>query len=226
LKLAEVVTGLSSDLGDNEPGNENTAWSQADLLKWWNEARCVVASLRPDKYTCQKKIKLCSGTIQNHCECSSITQVLGQVDANGKFLGYVGKSSLTQNTRWRRRKVCDDVSSEDYRVSSYATTPTGDGTFMVTPEVPADADVYLSVMCRVSPKAMSNLNANVDDMDCAIQAVATQWVIGRAYESYDGPGAFNRSQAAFTLFFKLLNLQYSAELIAKSGVPPIVSAPR
>lgn len=222
MKLASVVAGLSSDLSDNAPGDENATWSQADLIKWWNEARCVVASLRPDKYTCKKDIKLCAGVIQTHCECTSITQVLGQVDANGKFLGYVSKSSLTQTSRWSRRRLCPPTtSSADYRVSSYSVTPTGDGTFMVTPEVPDDANAYLSVMCRVSPKDMTDPNADVSDMDCALIAVATQWVIGRAYESYDGPAAFNRSNAAFTLFFKLLNLQYSAEIIAKSGATPV-----
>jgi hypothetical protein len=221
MKLAEVISGFSADLADNEPGNEFATWTQPQLLAWWNEARCVVASLRPDKYTCQKRIKLCTGTIQKHCECTSITQVLGQVDQYGNLLNYVSKSNTAMLSRWSRRRACAPSESEaDFKVTGYAVSSVGDGTFTVSPAVPDGTDAYLSVMCRVQPSDSTDPNSNVDDIDCGLMAVAKQWVLGRAYQTYDGPESFQHSNAAFTLFFKLLNLQLTTETIAKAGLTP------
>lgn len=218
-----LLKSLASDLGDNEPGHENQRWSEDDLLRYWNEAVCIISDLRKDLFSCATLIKLQPGSIQDITPCDRLGEVIGQVDKHGNMLTPVAEASADLRSRWVGKScalTAPKSRAQDYRIQSYSTDINTNKNVVVTPPVPPGADVYLQVNCTRRPKEIC-AGEDFDELDCGHRAAATQWVLARAYASApQGSVEGNLARMHAQMFFQLLNVKMRADLMYSLGIVP------
>lgn len=218
-----LLQSLASDLGDNEPGHEYQRWSEADLLRYWNEAVCIIADLRKDLFSCPTTIALKPGSIQDISPCDRLGEVIGQVDKDGNLITPVAEASADLRSRWVGKPCALTMSQalrQEYRMQSYSTDANTNKSVVVTPPVPPNAKVYLQVNCTRAPKVLCP-GDEFTELDCGHRAAATQWVLARAYASAP-PGSIegNLARSHAQMFFQLLNIKMRADLMYSLGVIP------
>lgn len=221
------LDSLAADLGDNPTDDSQyRRWPNKDLLRYWNEGICIVASQRPDLFSCPTVVKLKPGAIQDDLSpCNTIGRVLGQVDKHGNPIpgSTPVASSAALLDRWQGARTCALMTSPTapYRMSSFSKDAQTQKMLVVDPPVPPGKDVYLQVTCVRSPATMCP-GDDATDLDCGNMAAVYQWVLARAwFSSPEGSTEYNKSLAAFRMFFQLLNIKFRADLLYSLGIIPV-----
>jgi hypothetical protein len=188
------------------------------MLRWWSEGACLIASLRPDLFSKPVKVELQEGSIQGACCCTTIGRPLGQVAADGTFLHKIQSSPDVMLQRWRKARC---VAAGAYRITSFEHNPLDKGFFSVQPPVPKGVKAYLLLSCSNPPPALveADLSKDVTGIDCGNQAALEQWVIFRMLMvTSEVTNEFRKAGIALRLFFQLLKVKYSAELLYEMGI--------
>lgn len=223
MRLASHLQALASDLGDAEPGHEFSSWSQEDLLRYWNEGVCLIASLRPDLFSRPVRIRLEPGSMQSlSCCCQEIGKVIEQVDANGARVGPVSAVDDAALSRWTKAPCLQRGRAA--RVTSYSIDTHSKNFLRVNPPVPVGAEVYLLVSCTAKPRdaTMADLESEVLEPDCGNLAAVRQWVMFRAlYRDDENSAEYRKALNSMRLFFTLIQAKFRAELFYELGIVPV-----
>jgi len=215
MTLDDLLDGLARDLNDAEQGHAFTTWAKQDLLRWFNEAQCLIFSLRQNLFTQKKVVKLNPGADQCVCECATIHQIYGQSDAAGNLIEDSPLPRKSETVAWRwTKKPCrkSTAGGTQFRLQGYTFDPEEGGHFMVSPPVPPGEDVYIKIACAVAPEEYSLGKPNTPIKDCTITVAARQWVLFRAmFVDDESQSAFHAALEHKKTFYELLNLQVARE---------------
>ncbi|HEJ0216553.1 TPA: hypothetical protein SLO96_003011 [Proteus mirabilis] len=210
MKIKTLIDIITSDLGDNESGYENTTWSRAQIRDWIVEGYNTVFDNRPDLFMEHKVIKVahCS-TLQDTCDCTKIRRVLGQANEKGRVFNPLRERGLEIGFQWTG-KTCSRKSSGKFLLESYAIDKTSENLY-VYPEVPPSEDVYIVVECSVRPTA----STEEDDIKDDGYAAVIQWVLWRA-KSMDvevSPASQSAAQLHYRAFFDVLGITLDKQTV-------------
>lgn len=176
MSIENLLLSYAEDLDDAYPKYEFSIWGKEQLLKYFNEALCLIAAHRPDMFTELKVIKVdtCSQYLPL-CDCRKVLDVLGESDKYGNHIRPLRKRSNT-NAVWSGKR----------RASGYATELEGynilsGGTLVeVYPKnLSPNKDFYVAVRCATEPKTYT-LADEAPDERCAFLAAARHWVLYNA----------------------------------------------
>lgn len=199
------IHGLASDLSILDSDAEIDPQDKADLLRYLNEARCMISSLNPAYYAEIKTLKLGAGGIHKVCDCEIITKVLGQVE-----------------------DACDtairsDKFPQNWGAACSAVTATGvvltqilpDQNYLrVSPNIPEGETAYVMVKCLPAdlPAASDETNIGKCRDAAALSAYAMYRVSLR--DSDGDAGMVQLAQMHLRTFAELSGLQYKATIKA------------
>lgn len=215
--------GLASDLGYRTPGEEFAGFSSDELLRWFNEGRCMVAQLRPDMFSRPVNVELQPGAVQSFECCRRISKVLGQSDEYGQIVQPVAPTNPVLSHRWTGRGCPAPRDGSPYRLQGYLHDPMTPGMVTVDPPVPVGAKAYAVVLCTSEPAALTLADADKPmPTDCGSLLAVDQWVVFRAYSRTDEESVeYRKGWAALKLFFQILNVKFRADLMYELGVVPV-----
>lgn len=174
--IENLLLSYAQDLDDAYPKYEFSIWGRSQLLKYFNEALCLIAAHRPDMFTELKVIKVdpCSNYLDT-CECVKVLDILGQSDKHGNNLRPIPKRSNT-NAVWTGTKKRKGLTTQ---LTGYEILG-GSSFIRVLPEnLDPNKDIYVVVRCSVEPKHYS-LTDEAPDERCAFLAAARHWVLYNA----------------------------------------------
>ncbi len=219
MTVYEFLRSVAEQLGDAMPGREFRRYTLNNLLHYYNEAMCFVATHRPDLFTDFLVMKLETGTDQDArcCGCTSITGVVAQLDADGNIVKDLSEngSSTVKTGRWYR-PLCRSAAgaTADVILMSYAMVPGMPGRFTVNPPVPPGVDVWVKVKCVHAAPSLSeaqvlDIAASATTGDCKFLPAARSLVLWRALEGdIHASGSASVSQAEFKNAVALLGIEY------------------
>ena len=174
--MENLLLSYAQDLDDAYPNHEFSIWGKEQLLKYFNEALCLIAAHRPDMFTELKVVKVdnCSNYL-DLCDCVKVLDVLGQSDKHGNHIRPIPKRAI-KNAVWtghRKAKILETELTE-YEILS------GSVLVRVYPEnLDPNKDIYVVVRCSVEPKTY-DLHDDAPDERCAFLAAARHWVLYNA----------------------------------------------
>lgn len=218
----QLVNDLAVDLGDSEPGHEFSRWSQAQLLGYVNEGLCMIGSLNPGMRSKPTILVLSPGSEQSLGCCDRLSNVIGQVDADGNVIASLSKGSLTMSLRWNKAPCLKtNLTGPAFRLKSYTNNAADARFFTVSPPVPPGTIVRLKVICSRNDGGYG-LEDEVDDVDCGLVVAAKFWAIFRAHFVDDEKSPeYNKAMTAVKLFFQLINVKFKADMLYELGVLPV-----
>ena len=222
MNVSTVLGEIAADLGDNEPGREFSRWSMDQLRGYLNEGLCLIGSFNPGMRSKPTVLKLEPGSEQSMGCCSRLSNVVGQVDANGNVIGQLTKSSLTTSLRWTKKSCLPSTKQgAEFRLKTYTNSAADSGFFTVQPPVPVGTDVYLKVICsrRDGDYAVGD---QLDETDCANVVAAKFWAIFRAHFVDDEKSPeYQKAMAAAKMYFQILGMKFKAEMLYELGMLPV-----
>lgn len=179
--MRNLLLTYARDLDDAFPGYEFSIWSAEQLLGYFNEALCLIATRRPDMFTVQKIVPVdtCNRYV-DACDCVKVLDVLGQCDKNGKNVRPVQRRK-ERATVWAQNKKHQNFTRE---ISSYELLEKSSLIRVYPANLDPTAELWVLIRCAVEPKAYSLTDAAPDER-CAFLAAACQWVLYRA-KAIDG----------------------------------------
>lgn len=212
MKLSSLLAEAAVDLNDAAPGHEFTTWHREQIRAYIEEAIQIAFSERPDLFSGMKIIKVqpCS-VVQETCDCTHITRVIGQVSEHGMLLKPLRERKNNQ-IFWPGHSC--PVSPKAFMLNEFMIDQTSDKLWL-WPQVPAGLDVYVMVICAVFP---SELDDDVDDIPDELAPAIRQWVLFRA-KMVDGENSEAVVQVANThktTFYELLALSKQDEATARN----------
>lgn len=174
--MENLLLSYAQDLDDAYPNYEFSIWSREQLLRYFNEALCLIAVHRPDMFTELKVVKVdkCSNYLDT-CDCTKVLDVLGQSTKNGKRIRPISKRS-SSNAVWTGNKKSKGFVTEltEYEILSGGTL------VRVFPEnLDPTKDIYVTLRCATEPKHYT-LDDESPDERCAFLAAARHWVLYNA----------------------------------------------
>lgn len=217
-----ILSGLASDLGDDEPGHEFSRVSRDQLLTYLNEGLCLIGSLNPGLRSKPTILELDEGSEQTLGCCGRLSNVIGQVDENGNVIARLSKSSLTAVVRWTKAPcLSSNASGPTFRLKSYTNSAADSRFFTVDPPVPPGTRVLLKVICSRNDGTYQ-VGDELDETDCANITAAKFWVLFRAHfiDNESSP-EYQKAMAAAKMFFQLINVKYRADMLYEMGVLPV-----
>lgn len=189
--MKTLLLDFAQDLNDAYPGYEFSIWTQAQLLRWFNEALCLIATQRPDMFTEQKIVKVQScENYMDLCDCLNVLQVLGQCDAQGRQVRPISRRAA-KSAGWqgiRRKQEFTDT------ITEYELLETGNLLRVYPNNLDPTKDLYVLLLCSVQPKTYT-LDDEAPDQRCAFMAAARHYVLYSA-KSMDGEFSQSYKQAA------------------------------
>lgn len=176
MKLGSLLYQLAVDLNDAESGHEYTTWTQDQLRAYLSEGIQATFTERPDLFMEVKTIKVTAcDTVQDTCECSTISKVLGQATASGRVIRSIRRRSSSEKLIWRGKTCPGDP--RNFELREYSIDPIT-GTLQLYPPVPPDVDVYIAVECSVRPDT-DNWDDSFD-LNNEVVPMVMQWALYRA----------------------------------------------
>lgn len=179
MRPADLVTQISFDLNDQEPGYEFERWPYEQLLTYVQEAVNYAAQMLKDLFIERVVVKLEKGDVwQNACECDDITRVLGETDATGsRILRRLRRMKDDESLIWPGSTTERCGYGTGYVMNGYVIDSTTDRSFKVLPPVPGweKKDRFVLVECFVPPDATTGADVP-DDLVAAVK----QWALFRA----------------------------------------------
>ena len=222
MDVSSVLDSIAEDLGDNEPGRLFSRWSREQILGYLNEGLCLIGSFNPGMRSKPTLLKLSQGSEQTLGCCNRLSNVIGQVDANGNVVAKLSKSSLTTTLRWTKKSCLPPVKNgAEFRLKTYTNSATDSGFFTVDPPVPAGTDVWLKVVCSRTDGAYTEAG-QLDETDCANLVAAKFWVIFRAHFVDDEKSPeYQKAMTAAKMYFQILGMKFKAEMLYELGYLPV-----
>lgn len=187
MTVYDFLLTIASSLGDGNPARPFRRYQLADLVAYYTEARCFVASHRPDLFTDFVIMKLDPGAYQDArcCGCTNVVGIVAQVDADGntvKDLASGGAVSTAVN-RWFRSpcRVAADGAAV-HSIGSVTIVPGMNGVFTVDPPVPPSTDVWVKLKCVKSGTgpSLAQVQAGAFVGDCKFLPAIRSYVLYRA----------------------------------------------
>ncbi|ETD67550.1 hypothetical protein V757_11210 [Pelistega indica] len=226
MRLRDLLAAFNEDLNDLNPaGTLPNRWSQAQLLRFFNEGLCNVFTLNPNEFVEASMVKLDPGTLQKLCDCKVLRKILGQTDETGLVLTPVPEQNISILSRWTK-KVCLTPTNGEFTLTGYTYSAGDNGYFNVYPPIPPNEDVYLKVLCANPPEpyTMKDLDKEVD-AGCASVTAARQWVLYSALMIDDEVEiAVAAARVHLETFFNILKVQLTQQRLAELGVNRTVRA--
>lgn len=222
MNTTQILSEVAKDLKDNEPGHEFARWDQDQLLGYLNEGLCLVGTLNPGMRSKPTTLELVEGDVQPLQCCSRMSNVIGQVDKDGRLLAQLSKNSLTASLRWTRKPCLRDGGvGAAFRLKSYTNSATDARFFTVSPPVPFGTKVYLRVICSRTDGWYGH-GDEVDEVDCGNLIAAKFWMLYRAHFVDDEKTPeYQKAMAAAKMYFQLLGLKFKADMMYEMGLVPV-----
>lgn len=218
--LRELLDSFNEDLNDLNPaGTLPNRWSQAQLLRFFNEGLCHVFSLKPTEFVEQVIVELEPGNVQKLCDCKILHKLLGQTDETGLVVSPLNVQDQGLVARWTKAPCPSPISAE-FKLTGYTYDAGDNGYFSVYPAVPPNEKVYLKALCANPPEPLTMVDLNKEvDADCMATNAARQWVMYSALmvddESQTGLAA---ARIHLEAFFQVLQIQMTTQRLAEMGV--------
>lgn len=208
MSLRSFIESVSRSLGDYDSenaGNSFIHWSEADLLRWYNEAMCLIATYKPQDFAKTKILRLRPGTTQFAC-CNNIGSTVALVTKDGEHIKYLRSSTakITQNP-WRGRKCSTNAAG--YEPDNVIKIDDSGDTFEIHPPVPDKGGYYVQIRCVQSPAAMTAADLDGETSDCRYDAAARQWMLFSALSGQTDSGMLNAAQIHYKAFWDMLGIQ-------------------
>lgn len=171
----DVITEVSADLNDQEPGHEFARWSKDLLRAYLREAVSQISTVLSSWFTETVIVKLTPGVgWQKACDCSKIKRILGVCDKDGTVYRYLYRMSDDDMNIWagpiRRCPVKGDV-----EMISYSINASTRDTFKIYPAVPNKGTYYVLVECTKTTDGADTATISED-----AEAIVKQWMLYRA----------------------------------------------
>ena len=171
----DVITEVSADLNDQEPGYEFARWSKDLLRAYFREAVSQISTVLSSWFVDTEIVKLTPGTgWQKTCNCYKIKRILGVCDKDGTVFRNLYRMSDDDMNVWagplRRCPV-----KGDEEMLSYSINASTRDTFKILPAVPNKGTHYVLVECSKSPDGSDTSNVSEDSI-----AIIKQWMLYRA----------------------------------------------
>lgn len=208
MTLRLFIESVSRSLGDYDAenaGNSFIHWSEADLLRWYNEAMCLVATYKPQDFVKTKILRLRPGTTQFAC-CNNIGSTVALVKKDGTHIKYLRTSTakITQNP-WRGRKCSSTAAG--YEPDNVIRLDDSGETFEVHPPVPEVGGYYVQIRCVQSPEPKTSAELDEATSDCRYDAPARQWMLFSALSGQTDAAMINAAQIHYKAFWDMLGIQ-------------------
>lgn len=155
---AEMIARVSAYLTDDEPGYEFTHWTERDLATYFDMALKLLAIALPEvsRGTCVVQAQAGSATELPPC-CETLLGLVG-VRVNGQQVDYRPRRTSVRGLAFA--PLCNDnTRGKAYRLDSWSFDPEEGGQIYLTPAVPDDVNVELTLQCV---KPLQVLNGKVD----------------------------------------------------------------
>lgn len=189
--MRSLLLGYAQDLDDAYPGHEFSIWPAEQLLRFFNEALCLIAAQRPDMFTEEKIVQV---DVCNHyvdaCDCVKVLDVLGQCDNNGKNVRPLQRRK-ERATVWTGSKIRTSLTRE---ITSYELLEKSSLIRVYPANLDPTTPLYVLLRCAVEPQAYLLTDAAPDER-CAFLAAARQWVLYSA-KMMDGEHSQTMQQQA------------------------------
>lgn len=174
--MKSLLLSYAQDLNDAYPGHEFSIWSAEQLLGFFNEALCLIATHRPDMFTELKVIKVepCN-TYLDLCGCVKVLDVLGQSDKYGQNIKPIPRRK-ERATTWIGNKTKQEFTDI---ITEYELLDKSNLIRVFPNNLDPTKDLYITVRCSTEPKHYS-IDDQAPDERCAFLAAARHWVLYNA----------------------------------------------
>lgn len=174
--MNDLLLRYAVDLNDAYPGHEFSIWNREQLLDYFNEALCLIATHRPDMFTELKVVKVepCD-TYLDLCDCIKVIDVLGQSDKNGKNIRPIPRRK-TNTAVWTGKKKTNVFTD---KITEYQLLDKSNLVQIFPENLDPTKDIYVVVRCATEPKHY-DLDSEAPDERCAFLAAARHWVLYNA----------------------------------------------
>lgn len=161
--MSDIIKSIAVSLGEN-PNKPYVRYTEDMIAKAYARNVSNLVTVFPQKFVMQRMVKLSAGMWQDVGKCFyRITELLSQNDKDGNVIKTLNESS-SKDMRPISSKC--DTSSEGFRLNSYYIERHGSTMFQVSPAVPCDTDVWVTVLGVLNIDEMvkkikvNNANAN------------------------------------------------------------------
>jgi hypothetical protein len=220
MSVYEFLRTIAAQLGDDRPGSPFRRYALKDLVAYYGEAMCFVATHRPDLFTDFTVMKLETGSSQDArcCGCTNVLGVVAQIDADGntiKDLASANSESSADKSRWYRApcKVTSGGTTTPL-ITTITVEPGMNGVFSVTPPVPPGVDMWVKLKCVHAPPSPDEASVLAGGMmgDCKFGVAIRSYVLYRALQGdRHAVGASSEAQNELKNVYTYLGMQLKME---------------
>jgi hypothetical protein len=227
MTVYEFLRTIASTLGDDRPGRPFIRYPLRDMIAFYNEARCFVASHRPDLFTDFVIMKLETGSYQDAkcCGCTTVSGVVAQIDVNGNTIKDLTSTGGSKNdtSKWFRAPCRAGATPGGTIIVSYTIEVNMGGVFTVDPPVKPGEDVWVKVKCVKGAGELCEsalLGGEVDGEtipaasvgDCKFLPAIRSYILYRLLMGdRHATGAAQEAQAELKAAYTYLGLQYKMD---------------
>lgn len=195
--MQRLIEELRIQLNDTE-----AIWLGDELIaQFIKDAMCLIAQLRPERFTKARIMKANRGELQcvPAC-CSKLISVDGVTDKCGNPLNYISEGS-TALAKAFTKQAMDDV--ETSYTFSIVSAPSGQ--FEVSPPIKPSQDVYFRITCVEVPTT-PDMDENFGN--CSIRELVLHYALYRAYYmETESKTSLAMGDRHLKMFYDLLQLQ-------------------
>lgn len=208
--MESLLLDYARDLNDAYPGHEFSIWSREQLLRYFNDAVCLIAAHRPDLFTELKVVQVnpCS-TYLDVCDCVRILEVLGQCDKHGNIIRPLSRKVKT-TTAWGgpsfSKKAPTNILTE------YELTKNSNLVRVFPDNLDPDKPIYVLVRCAVDSKYYT-MDSEPPSFRCAFLAAASNYVLfcAKMMDAEVSPNMMAAAKQHQEMFLSILSLVKTAD---------------
>lgn len=207
--MKQLLLSYARDLNDAYPGHEFSIWPQQQLLDYFNEALCLIATHRPDMFTELKVVRVnpCNSYL-DLCDCVKVLDVLGQSDIKGRNIRPIPRRK-ERATVWVGNKHKQGFTDQ---ITEYELLEKSNMVRVFPQNLDPSKFIYVTVRCATEPKTYT-LDDEAPDERCAFLSTARHWVLYNA-KMIDGefsPTMQNQAKEHRDMFTNILQLTKQAD---------------
>ena len=207
--MRQLLLSYAQDLNDAYAGHEFSIWTQEQLLNFFNEALCLIATHRPDMFTEVKVVKVdaCNGYL-DLCDCEKVLDVLGQSNENGGNIRPIPRRK-ERATVWTGNKRKQEFTD---RITEYELLDKSNLVRVFPQNLDPTKDLYVTLRCSVRPKTYT-LDDEAPDERCAFLSAARHWVLYNAkmIDSEFSQTLLNQAKEHREMFTAILQMAKQAD---------------
>lgn len=218
--VQSIITEVSTQLNDQEPGFLFARWTQAELIDYLNFGLIEVGNYKPDTFAASQEVTLVAGAIQVLPVGSTL---LKSVDYNGSTAGCpfspIVQCDMEMLRAFFKQPCLPTGGPTNYRVRTYAYDAKNPGIFYVSPPVPAGGTttVVLTTVNEAPQYSIADLPVIVAIDQKYITAVE-YFMLMKAYE-VDTESQTSASENAKyrQMFYNMMGVNYKQSSAYNSG---------